>query len=297
MWSFILIMGAVLGCGEKDAVTDTAEPVIVTPSLSEDNECGGENVTGIPLGNIDCINGRCTVEAGQFWMGSDFADAECPIHQPVLSAFQIDQYEVTLEDWQRCVSQGRCSQLPAHCTGPLYNRPDFTNQFPAICVTWQQASNYCQGAGGRLPTEAEWEKAAAGTDGAKWAWGSLAPECADANFRLASIYCSPGVRPVGWYTDSVSPYGLYDVNGNVFEWTADWFDAEYYMNSPELDPVKDAGLCVNSSGGEPTECTNRVLRGGAYNTTEATIRNASRSFAKPDLVDVNVGFRCAYDMQ
>lgn len=294
MWSLALMFG----CGEKESVEDTASsPVVTTPELDEYSECGGESVTGIPMGTIDCMNERCMVEAGPFWMGSDFAPPECPIHEVVVSTFDIDQYEVTLEDWQRCVNQGRCSALPSHCTGPLYNRPDFTNQFPVICVTWQQASGYCQGIGGRLPTEAEWEKAASGTDGAKWAWGSLAPECDDANFRLASIYCSPGIRPIGWYPDSVSAFGLYDVNGNVFEWTADWYDPNFYENSPELDPVKESGACGITADGQEIQCSDRVLRGGAYNTTEATIRNASRSFAKPDLVDVNVGFRCAYDVQ
>ena len=193
-----------MGCGEKAAL-DTADPVVVTPELTDDSECGGEDVTGIPMGSVDCLNGRCSVEAGPFWMGSDFSAAECPIHEVVLSPFEIDQYEVTLEDWQRCVNQGRCTALPEHCTGPLYNRPDFSNQFPAICVTWQQARGYCQGIGGRLPTEAEWEKAAAGTDGAKWAWAST--DCDDANFRLASIW-PPGVSTVGWYVDGAPAFGL-----------------------------------------------------------------------------------------
>ena len=100
------------------------------------------------MGSVDCLNGRCVVEAGPFWMGSDFSAAECPIHEVVLSPFEIDQYEVTLEDWQRCVNQGRCTALPEHCTGPLYNRPDFSNQFPAICVTWQQRVGIVRALGG-----------------------------------------------------------------------------------------------------------------------------------------------------
>ena len=87
MWSVMLVVG----CGEKEVEQDTAAPVVVTPELTEDNECGGEDVTGIPVGSVDCMNGRCVVEAGPFWMGSDFSAAECPIHEVVLSTFEIDQ--------------------------------------------------------------------------------------------------------------------------------------------------------------------------------------------------------------
>ena len=117
MWSLVLVMG----CGEKEDAVDTAESSVVsTPELDEYNECGGESVTGIPMGTVDCMNERCIVTSGPFWMGSDFAPAECPIHEVVLSTFDIDQYEVTLEDWQRCVNQGRCSAFQNtvldHCT-------------------------------------------------------------------------------------------------------------------------------------------------------------------------------------
>ncbi len=286
------MMWWIWACATEPA--DTSVESYAVPELQE-NGCGTGQGSGLPIGDIECNNGRCTIAPGEFWMGSSDVDAECPVRKVELSEFQIDQYEVTLSEWQRCVDQGRCASLPAHCLNTLYSRPDYSVDFPAICVTWSQANNYCRGIGGRLPTEAEWEKAASGTEGAKWAWGASAPDCDDANFRLASIYCSPGVRSVGWYTQSVSPFGLYDVNGNVFEWTADWYDATFYEAATNINPIKESGLCVSSVGAEPQDCGERVLRGGAYNATESTIRNAARSFADPTLVDVNIGFRCAYD--
>jgi len=290
MWFGIILLS---GCSTESKQADTS--VVVTPQLDQSDSCDQSDASGVPTGNVECTNGRCLVAAGPFWMGSDIDETECPVHEVTLDAFEIDQFEVTLAEWQACVNQNRCGALPTHCLNELTSRPDYTTTFPAVCVTWAQASAYCEDQGGRLPTEAEWEKAAAGTQGAKWAWGSSPPECDDANFRLASIYCWQGVRPVGWYSDSVSAFGLYDVNGNVFEWTEDWYDATFYAESPALNPIKDSGVCTSTIDAEPRACSNRVLRGGAYNTTEATIRNAARSFADPMLVDVNIGFRCAYD--
>jgi formylglycine-generating enzyme required for sulfatase activity len=290
------IIFSVLTMGCQREVGDTGAHSFSVPEYVESTECGAGYATGNPIGTVDCQDEKCMVSEGEFWMGSSFSEAECPIHQVTLSSFWIDQYEVTLAEWQACASQGRCEALPTHCLNPLYDRPDYTNRFPAICVTWSQASNYCQGIGGRLPTEAEWEKSAAGTQAAKWAWGESSPDCSDANFRLASLYCAPGVKSVGWYVDSVSSFGLYDVNGNVFEWTADWYDADFYASSPAVDPFKNSGECTMGIGNPPAECDFKVLRGGSYNTTESTIRNASRSFGLPTLVDSNIGFRCAYDV-
>jgi formylglycine-generating enzyme len=282
-----------MGCQTESL--DTGEKSFGGPEYSESGLCEEVNTTGLPTGSVNCTNGKCLIEEGVFWMGSSLSESECPVHQVTVSRFWIDQYEVTLSDWQQCVNQGRCDELPSYCLDSLYNRPDYTNRFPVMCVTWYQANNYCQGIGGRLPTEAEWEKSAAGTERSKWAWGDSFPDCSDANFRLASLYCAAGIKSVGWYVDSMSSFGLYDVNGNVFEWIADWYDASYYSSSPSLDPIKEDGLCSLSAEALPTECTTKVLRGGAYNTTESTIRNASRSFAPPTIFDVNVGFRCAYD--
>ena len=165
---------------------------------------------------------------------------------------------------------------------------------PVVCVTWDQAKTYCEWVGGRLPTEAEWEKAARGIEGATWAWGSINPTCNDANFRLASTHCYQGVAPVGYFEGSRSAYGLWDTNGNVFEWTSDFYDADYYESASVSNPMGPTENCNLAFGEANQECEMRVLRGGAYNTTEDVIRGAARSFAPPDLLDVNIGLRCVY---
>lgn len=282
-----------LSCRPVDKTSmDTASPH--GPIVEPNGYCEEPNGLGIPTGTVSCEAERCVVEDGAFWMGSSLSPTECPIHQVDVDEFIIDQYEVTIARWQSCVTRGGCAPLPDHCRHLLEQRVDYSTQFPATCVTWTQAQSFCTQVGGRLPTEAEWEKAAAGTNAAKWAWGSQAPTCDSANFRLATIYCAQGVKPVGWYTDSMSAFGLYDVNGNVFEWTLDWYDAGFYSVSPDSNPVKVEGDCQRSLSDDPQDCTQKVLRGGAYNTTESTIRNAARSSAQPDLVDVNIGFRCVY---
>ena len=264
------------------------------PDATVIGHCDPSLASGLPDGVEDCSQSRCKVEEGEFWMGSDFSATECPVHSVWLDEFWIDQYEVTIDQWEQCVNQGGCDPLPLNCTNPLRNRPDYSTDFPAVCVTWTQAQSYCGQLGGRLPTEAEWEKAAAGVSSAKWAWGGISPTCEDANFRLASLYCAPGIKSVGSYPHT-SAYGLYDVNGNVFEWVLDWYDSEFYSIAERNNPVKQDGDCQNTLGGRIQECSNRGLRGGAYNTTESTMRNASRSFANPSLVDVNIGFRCVYE--
>ena len=287
---FWILMACQDGSNRQDTGTN-----IVLPEEDSFGYCQPSDASGLPEGNIECVNERCVIEEGAFWMGSDFAASECPVHEVNLSPFVIDQYEVTLKRWQTCVNRGGCQPLPDHCQNILERRQDYSTDFPAICITWTQARSFCTQEGGRLPTEAEWEKAAAGMSSAKWAWGGQSPTCEQANFRLATIYCAQGVRTVGHY-DSPSAYGLYDVNGNVFEWTSDWYDAGYYEVSPIDNPSKVDGMCQDTIDAEVQECHQRVLRGGAYNTTEATIRNASRSAAVPDTVDVNIGFRCAYDL-
>lgn len=283
-----------IACQDGADRQDTGREIVL-PEEDGSGYCQPSEASGLPEGRLDCANERCVIEDGMFWMGSDFSMAECPVHAVNLNSFAIDQYEVTLKRWQACVTRGGCAALPEHCQNVLERRQDYSVNFPAICITWTQAKSFCTQEGGRLPTEAEWEKAASGTSSAKWAWGAQSPTCERANFRLATIYCAQGVQPVGRY-DSPSAYGLYDVNGNVFEWTSDWYDAGYYEISPTDNPSKVDGMCHDTIDSEPLECHQRVLRGGAYNTTEATIRNASRSSALPDLVDVNIGFRCAYDL-
>lgn len=259
--------------------------------------------SGEAEGQASCREGICEVPAGPFVMGAANPQApdQCPVRQVELSAFAIDEVEVTRAAWRGCVSDGACEEL-RHCESQAtYQDEDL---LPAVCITWEQAAAYCAWAGGRLPTEAEWEKAARGTQGAAWAWGSTAPSCSTANYRYVNAYCRGGVVEVGSYdvvedelstvASARSAHGLLDTVGNAWEWVGDWYDAGRYRDAPDVDP-QSPEQCRLDPDGDPEECRYRVMRGGGYNSTQDTTRGAARSFADPALWDVNLGVRCAYD--
>lgn len=290
IWLFV---GA---CSEQSALEDTASSSAIEQGSSWKNGfCEEPEISGEPVGQVDCQNDRCRISAGEFWMGSAYSIDECPVRSVTLDEYWIDAKEVSINQWNICKQFGSCTEIPTHCQNWNEAREDYSSNLPINCVTWEQAQDYCSWSGGRLPTEAEWEKASRGNEGAIWAWGSLSPDCDKANFRLASIYCYGGsTNPVDDFEQSRSAYGLWNTNGNVFEWTADFYDAQYYQEENNINPTGPIGDCHTSVEGETGVCQFRVIRGGAYNTTEDVIRSAARSFAEPELVDLNVGFRCAY---
>jgi formylglycine-generating enzyme required for sulfatase activity len=243
-----------------------------------------------------CVNGSCesppvgmvAVPQGELSMGCNTAlDAACapdesPYHVVNLSNFAIDWLEVSVGQYQACVDAGECS-LPhdQNAYGDACNW-SLGNNYPITCVDWFQARTYCQYVGKRLPTEAEWEKAARGTDGRIYPWGAATPTC-----ELAVYQACPGslVQPVGSKPEGASPYGTLDMAGNVFEWVNDWYSASYYSVSPIDDP---AG---------PSTGTRRVTRSGAPNYDSTSLRPSFRGvdFEVPTPSDgnSNVGFRCA----
>jgi formylglycine-generating enzyme required for sulfatase activity len=246
---------------------------------------------GSVVGEADCTEGRCRIPAGSFWMGEANPETpdRCPPREIMLSAYTIGEREVTVGEYAACVADGGCTAQPS-CEAAAEGTP--VELIPATCLTWQQASDYCTWTGGRLPTEAEWEKAARGEQGAPWAWGSQPPTCSHANFRFVTTYCHLGLVAAGSYMFS-SAFGLKDTAGNAWEWTADFYDAGYYTDAPDEDPPGPE-TCRQTPDSPSGDCTHRVIRGGSYTSVEDVILGSARSLADPTITDPNIGFRCAW---
>jgi len=201
---------------------------------------------------------------------SNCEDDEKPLHVVTLGAFEIDRTEVTQDEYTACVEAHSCSAPSCEwdCTA---------TELPAACIAWAQAKAYCAWAGKRLPTEAEWEKAARGTDGRKYPWGNDAADCA----RVNMSGCGDHPEDVGSHPSGASPYGALDMAGNVVEMVADWYAAAYYATSPATDPKG------------PTSGSRYVGRGGGYRSEAVWQRASVRDWY--DLSDASkpLGFRCA----
>ena len=264
--------------------------------------CSEEEVTEPPEGMV-------LIPAGAFQMGSTTGDInEAPVHTVELDAFYMDQHEVTNAEYRvfvaatghpapRGIGYTAVYELLKHNYEP-WDDPDFNhpNQ-PVTTVTWFDATAYCKWVGKRLPTEAEWEKAArGGLEGARYSWGDAEPNNTSANFADSQTefeWRSSDVNdgflftaPVGTFPPN--GYGLYDMAGNVWEWCADWYSPTYYSDGQDVErPLR------NPKGPDTGE--RRVLRGGTWYRAAHTIRNAERISDYPDSSLNVVGFRCAMD--
>ena len=217
------------------------------------------------------------VPAGEFTMGSSTGDSdERPAHQVYLDAFSIDRYEVTVGQYAAFLQESG-SHPPSDWA--TMNRLAHQKR-PVSNVDWADAAAYCKWAGQRLPTEAEWEKAARGTDGRLYPWGNEAPTLLHANFGKTDWNNHGVLAPVGSFEEGKSPYGIYDMAGNVWEWVSDWYDFRYYKSSPSKNPIGP------SSGGT------KVIRGGSWYSNPKALRSANRSLISPTDQGLT-GFRCA----
>lgn len=222
------------------------------------------------------------VPAGAFIQGcQEEGDPDCvtpeqPARVVELPGFFIDKTEVTQRSYARCVDDGSCA-VPECINGARVWDPEQNGDLPVVCVSWPQAQGYCAWLGKRLPSEAEWEKAARGDDGRVFPWGSDEGDCARANTRS----CGGSVGPVGARKAGQSPYGALDMAGNVCEWVSDWYQSDYYATAPTSDPRGP------TSGGE------RVVRDGSYLLDLAYSRSSKRHFMAPESAQPMVGFRCA----
>ena len=234
-----------------------------------------------------CVEVMVEVAGGFFQMGSmSGLDNEKPVHDVYVSGVFIDKYEVTVSDYQQCINAGVCT-APNHTSDDeRYNYgASGREKHPVNGVDWYQASAYCAWSGKRLPTEAEWEKAAKGTDDRTYPWGNDGPSCLfavmDPSADDSGDGCGEGrTWEVGSKPAGVSPYGVHDMAGNVWEWTADWYGEDYYGSSPAQDPPG------------PTQGSVRVKRGGGWRTSSISLRTTVRNDGAPGGTDFQVGFRC-----
>jgi formylglycine-generating enzyme len=215
-------------------------------------------------------------DGGTFQMGAVSAEPdEFPVHKVTVKAFRLDKNEVTVGDYQQCVDRGVCA-------APSLTVPGATELHPVVGVNWAGAQRYCGWAGKRLPTEAEWEYGARFPLFGPFPWeGKLEPgrlnERGDADGHARTA-------PVGSFASGHSPRGVHDMAGNVAEWTADWYEANYYTKSPPSDPK-----------GPATDTGTRVVRGGSWSTNAFRARSTARFGQDPNVSNDAVGFRCAAD--
>jgi formylglycine-generating enzyme required for sulfatase activity len=224
------------------------------------------------------------VPAGEFTMGSDKGDEdEFPAHHVQLNAFYIDKFEVT---------NGRFAKfVEAIQSEPPWGFEDKDTPVthadrPVRWVNWMDAMGYCLWAGKRLPTEAEWEKAARGTDGRIYPWGSDPPTPVHAVYGLKEGSAET-TSVIGDRDKGQSPYGAHDLAGNLYEWVMDWYAEDYYMNFASNPAVNPRG---------PAEGTAKVQRGGSYINSPYRLRSSFRTKSDPAEHDPHVGFRCAQDV-
>ncbi|PIU19295.1 MAG: hypothetical protein COT18_08255 [Elusimicrobia bacterium CG08_land_8_20_14_0_20_59_10] len=216
--------------------------------------------------------GMVIIREGAFHMGSSAGEGDAdeqPRHKVHLDEFFIDRYEITVARYRKFAQATRAA-MPEQAGPGAESRP-------VVQVSWNDADKYCKWAGRRLPTEAEWEKAARGGTDTKWSFGG--GESRLAEYAWYADNSGNTTHPVG--QKKPNPYGLYDMHGNVREWCADWYDKNYYSKSPGRNPKG------------PGTGTARVVRGGSWLVKGGNTRSGFRLRLNPDNKNKNIGFRCA----
>ena len=266
---------------------------LIAASARADHESSKQPPLWTPLDEAERLaamegpDGMVLVPAGSFLMGSDpqkdraAGPQELPQHQVYLDAFKIDRFEVSNIEYLRFV-------LGTGADWPKFWRenpfPEKASLHPVINVSWYEADAFCRWAGKRLPTEAEWEKAARGVDGRIFPWGNEPAGWIKSNIAHPGSkrgFKYPPLANINRYDKGASPYGVYQMAGNVSEWVSDWFDPESYRHSHEMNPQG------------PMTGELKVFRGGSWNEDPEVARSAGRNAGPPDRTSYLTGFRCA----
>lgn len=302
----ILAIGA---CSTRDPGPAASSTAAAPPSASAAPEPPASGFVATITPPAEPPEGMALVPGGSFTMGADQGGEpdEHPAHPVTLRAFYLDLTEVTNEAWSRCVAEGACPSPDA--SSAQKNGFGADARFrgprqPVSSVSWDEARAYCARLGKRLPTEAEWERAARGADGRRYPWGNEEPTHARAVFGGIGVTGEVGAHPAG-----DGPYGHHDLAGNVWEWVEDVYDPYAYTRSgaaqgrggtcdealAALDELRKEGKRgFTGSNPIPTGCE-RVLRGGAFNYNAAGLRSSNRVHHPARFHLVMSGFRCARD--
>ena len=282
------VNGVLFGEGETVVVND-AMAYRVTRMVEPPGGGEAQSASGLPeaeqeielvMAEDDPRRHMRFVAEGPFVMGGSEDEVpanERPAHTVHLPAFFIDSFPVTNADYLEFVHETGYRQPHHWLDGRI---PMGMDRHPVTNVSWQDAMAYAEWAGKRLPTEAEWEKAARGTDRRPYPWGDrfIEGERCNANNMVGTT------TPVDEFPDGRSPYGVWDMAGNVYEWCSDYYDEEYYQHSPPSNP------------GGPPSGQERTVRGGTFSDTRGALRTTHRFGQGEAQISDNVGFRCVMDM-
>ena len=278
-------LGCSLGadCNDLDGAIHPGRPEVCN---FRDDDCNALVDDGAGCKAVVLDPRRVRVSGGPFLMGSTRGPAdEQPQHLVEVSSLWLDRYEVTNRRYQACVEQKTCTPpklLTSRHRKAYYGNEQFAD-YPVVFVDWQQAAIFCRHAGGRLPTEAEWEKAARGQVPSirTYPWGEGRPDCTRANMGGRGS-CVGDTDRVGRRAEGASPYGAMDMAGNVWEWVSDWYDPTYYAKSGLVDP------------GGPSTGSLKIVRGGCWLSGADSLRVSCRKAELTSTWAYNIGFRCVY---
>jgi formylglycine-generating enzyme required for sulfatase activity len=276
---FVILAGALLATTACGLSGNNAQPTAMSFATAVPTQAVGVNPTEKPQGNANSGEERTSptdgmiqvfIPDGSFTMGGMDAGTgpdEQPAHKVTISGFWMDKVEVTNSMYSLCVQAGACEPPKLFTSAQhetYFNDPNFA-EYPVIMVRWRDANAYCSWAGRRLPYEAEWEYAARGTDLRTWPWGDQRADSSLANFN----YSVGDTIRVGSYPAGASPFGILDMAGNVWEWMADWYNANYYINAPIVNPTGPLA---------PLNGNLKVIRGGSWQDGEVELRVPNRGF-------------------
>ena len=272
----------VTSCAPAPTVTPTLPPPTETPAPTEVPATATAALAPAALAGPQAGSSMLWMDgaellyipAGEFSMGND--QASTPVKTVYLDPFWIYSTLVTNKMYAQCVATGNCAPPAQEVGSPVYSNPLY-GDFPVVGVTWDMAANYCGWGQGQLPSEAQWEKAARGDDGAVYPWGLADPSCSVVN----SEGCLGHTSSVLDFPDGRSPYGAYDMAGNVFQWVNDFYDEHAYDSMPARNPTG------------PASGSSHVLRGSSYETEKVLLASAVRHFGASAYHSSELGFRCA----